>query len=590
MHKATILLVLFICFSYTAAAQNLSLDVQLGFYNNQTPQGWSPLWIDVKTDIDIDGEIVISTVDNQKIPITLPAGSQRRIPSVVYLNGDDLIVQLESNLEFSVDKRISYEILSENHNVLVVSNDYTGFEFLRQTPDQEIMVFYTGSEYLPEEWLAYRELQTIIIHQADLTNMSHNQMEALLTWLSLGNTLIWTGANGHGFLDAPVFSQLFSDLVVQKAPVELDQGTLEIWQIHQIANLNIELTLQEYPVVVSSTLGEGKALFLTFDPNNPVLYNWQQKGDFFTQLMRSDQWLRVEGIAEQHLNILSIQSGIELPAKIVVLIIAVLIAGLLLSLSLYTISHNLSPANILIPFFIVIVLSSSILYLWLKPLVKVANNVLTEIAIIQKQPLASRSLFNSYYHYINYLDKPPQVSMPRYHGSFTPLLSNDNKYMPLVKTIRSGYSLGQFADEEGSWIIGGFAGSYVHEFPVIVEHVLTDDLLKFMINNDSEYRLNYSVVLYGDRWFRLGPVAPLSEQMFVIDVDSKGVNSLQQLISHGFDHNMILLLTALNQESKDNPILISIFDKQLATNAVIETDSPVNHFIKPVLVSELNLE
>lgn len=613
MRRSFVLLcMLIVCFAHTAAAQNVNMTVNLGFQDNQTPMGWVPLWVEISADEDLEGEVRIETVHEQRfelakqeeqyiLPVSLPAEAVRIFPAVIYYTGHDLTVELYAENQLLTARTLSgKKSPASDYNVLVISSEYAGFDFLSQIQGPKISVFNTTTDFLPEEWLGYGEIQAVIIHKANLANISRNQAEALLNWLSLGNTLIWTGVDGYGFLDAPLFRQLFSNSITHKQLVEFnleskeqpslfgEVNALELWQVKSDSGVSISLKVQDNPVVVSSTFQQGNAFFLTFDPNSPQLSKWRQKGLFFTQLFEFGYSpLNVTGVADGYLDFIAVPTSIKLPGKIVILLVSIIFISFVLLINYLVISYKLSLTKMLVFTIMIIVISSSLLYSWFKPLIESANNTLSEIAIIQKKPAASRAFIDSYYSYFNFIDTPPVFKLQRNHGSFTSLLPgvDDRFHQPVYKILPNNSSV--YFNCHQDWLIGGFRSSYFADVPIFIEYVLVDDLLKFLITNDSFLQLDYSVLYYHDQWFLLGGVEPGSRQVFVINVFEQGWRSLQLLVSNSLEHKLILMLNSLQLEKSTNPILVSMFAEQSKIQSAIEVDRPMNHFILPIFVSEL---
>lgn len=615
MRRSFVLLcMLIVCFAHTAAAQNVNMSLQLGFQDNQTPMGWVPLWVEISADEDLEGEVRIKTVHEQRfelaeqesqyiLPVSLPAGAVRIFPAVIYYTGHALTVELYVEDRLLAVSTTSGELFPiSDYNVLVISSQYAGFDFLAHTQESKVSVFYTTPDFLPDEWLGYGQIQAVIIHKANLANISPNQVEALLNWLSLGNILIWTGADGYGFLDAPLFRQLFSNSITHKQLVKFnleskepslfgEVDALELWQVEPDSNASIFLKVQGNPILVSSAFQQGNAFFLTFDPNSPQLIKWRQKGLFFTQLFEFGYSpLNVTGVADGYLDFIAVPNSIMLPGKIVILLVSIIFISFVLLINYLVISYKLSLTKMLIFTIMIIIISSSLIYNWFKPWIESANNTLCEIAIIQKKPVGSRAFIESYYIYFNFIDTPPKFKLQRSQGSFTSLLpgADDRFYQPSYMILPRDSTV--YFNSNQDWLIGGFRSSYSMDIPVFIEYALVDDLLKVLIINDSPLQLDYSVLYYHDQWFLLGSVEPGSGQVFVTNIFNQGLRNLQQLVSDSLEYQLILMLNSLQLEKSTNPILVSIFAEQSKIRSAVEVNKPVNHSILPILVSELIID
>jgi hypothetical protein len=173
----------------------LKLELQAGFQGQKAPEGWLPLTVTIENggNSNFQGELkieilkrdIMSDTDRTQITaykrgITIEKKRKKTFRTVIlYANNffatPHIIISKDKrvllNKEIKLDLKIDY-----SSNILVINQSGSGYGFLKKDKkDQENQVFYLRPELMPKDWLAYREMDLVILGKSDFTDLSKNR-------------------------------------------------------------------------------------------------------------------------------------------------------------------------------------------------------------------------------------------------------------------------------------------------------------------------------------------------------------------------------------------------------------------------------
>ena len=212
-------------------SEGLEINITAGFRYDLAPKTWIPVTIQISNSgEEVSGELVLklkqefvltgeSKETEYLIPIALPSSSQRIYRTTIF---NPPASDTPLRCEFSSQDKILFskdlflkQVLSEQ-NLLVITNLSSGYEF---TNTSLWSVFYLTPELLPVDPIAYWGIEAIIIDRADLTRLNSHQVDAILTWVAQGKTIVLTGGNSRASLSSPLISRLFSGFQYLRFPL-----------------------------------------------------------------------------------------------------------------------------------------------------------------------------------------------------------------------------------------------------------------------------------------------------------------------------------------------------------------------------------
>ncbi|MBD3184546.1 hypothetical protein GF312_19845, partial [Candidatus Poribacteria bacterium] len=195
---------------------NVDMEMQAGFGNYHKPGHWIFLRnILTNSGSKIDGELMVNTREssvNARKNFTLPLV----IPSYD-IEIEDIYLKPEGfrhNLKVYLNNKDKEEIISreaalkvipeDDILILVLGNDPDNLDFLTKTDtsnqeNPDIHIVYSAfindriSEILPGIWKGYDSVDVVIIGDVLLQEVSLNQQQALIDWVSAGGNLIISG-------------------------------------------------------------------------------------------------------------------------------------------------------------------------------------------------------------------------------------------------------------------------------------------------------------------------------------------------------------------------------------------------------------
>lgn len=184
-----------------------------------------------------------------------------------------LHVVVESGGEPIVDRSIDLPRPVLNGRIHVVMSRQPSLDFLiALDTDERIVPVYPLPEQLPESWPAYGAVETVVVHNADLTRLTRRQVAALENWVRSGGLIVvlagaelsrssaellseWIPFRFHGSVplpDAPVLATrftttregelLFEEEGVRAVQAELGRGTVRVLNVdpRDLARLDMD--------------------------------------------------------------------------------------------------------------------------------------------------------------------------------------------------------------------------------------------------------------------------------------------------------------------------------------------------------------
>ena len=315
-----------------ASAQSVQWDATLGFEGVYKEGAWTPVFVDISNQGDSEsGEIrlpiteYVGTFERELIsyslPVDIPRNSNKR--HVLYIASER-----PGKIYLRVGRKQSEKELSAEHYaapddtlVVILGGDRGLLRFLTGTPavppsefrsdtDQrpgygtpagdETSVFQVGHadwDALPDSWIGWDGVNAVILGDAGFAGASQQDLDALLTWVQLGGTLVVPGG-----AQAP---QMAASLVGGFLPTDVrgtatapHLGALETWTGHAIdrqpalvadgpthAGASVLCGSRQHPLVAVRQVGSGRIAMTSFDFTAAPVKYWDGQAAMWQRLL-----------------------------------------------------------------------------------------------------------------------------------------------------------------------------------------------------------------------------------------------------------------------------------------------------------------
>jgi hypothetical protein len=276
------------------------LDLQVGHQGFHKLHSWTPLQIQLDSGEEaLEGTLEVAVPsgnvyrgDDHLVlysrQVTLPPRSHEMFDFVVLI--DDVSSPLEVSLSGRREKVISRSYdLRENlitGDFVVALGRSPAFHFLSSRLGAQGRVVHPRPEYLPAAPEGYDGVRALILHDAELSLLTGEQIKAMKDWAALGGRLIITGGPGEAryrvLADAallpgrvrgikaldrlPSLGVRYGESVSLPAP-------LPVVALEDVSG-EVMLSEGKTPLIIRQRLGRGEVFFLTFDPTLPVFSRW----------------------------------------------------------------------------------------------------------------------------------------------------------------------------------------------------------------------------------------------------------------------------------------------------------------------------
>ncbi len=279
-------------------SSSISVDVEVGYDGNARIGSWTPVTVLMENQgSDFAGEVHILGMRDQSVryvaDIVLPRNSRKRVTLYVpYLTSTPrLHVELVSGGKAATSLETRVNLVGETDVFVGVVGQRTGAWNLLTTLDlpgnsRRVVVAPILPDFFPNRTEGLEAFDVIVLGDADAQGFSAPMLGTLEGWVAGGGTLVLPGS--------PRAGANMSRLPEQLRPVEIS-GSVELENTSALERLGQEplpatFPLQvsvtravsghvlaqegEVPLAVLSRFGQGRALFLAFDPAAQPLAGW----------------------------------------------------------------------------------------------------------------------------------------------------------------------------------------------------------------------------------------------------------------------------------------------------------------------------
>jgi len=296
------------------AISPLQMKLELGFEGFYKIGAWTPLRIVLENrGSSVEGTLLVKlakgnllTEDSAEtiysIPVFLPSSSRKLYQVNIPLETDihPLKLSLVSDKKTLLKKEVPLQpFYIDKGFILVVNKSHAGFNFLTPSGLKRIrQVLYTDPDKLPNRWIGYDAIQTLIIDDLESFELTSEQEKAIEEWLSIGGKLIITARGGYGKFKSSLFSHLLPLESLKKVYIDSSFSSLqdkygtftdnfqkvELWN-SQWQRGEVLIEEKGIPLLVKLKLGAGEIFFLAFNSFQPPFKNWPGKPYLWAEML-----------------------------------------------------------------------------------------------------------------------------------------------------------------------------------------------------------------------------------------------------------------------------------------------------------------
>ncbi len=177
-------------------ADTLTMDVALAWEGYIRGSYWTEARVILRNEgADWQGELVVHDTQNQvtyRRTVELPAHSYKHYRVPLFKDGIPLTMTLEDGQNVYRERRI-LPIGYEDNRRVVVSADTRGPLFAADPAAQDVHLWLSDLESLPETPMAWDVIDVLLLNGIPTVNLTPGQQEALLAWINAGGHLIIGG-------------------------------------------------------------------------------------------------------------------------------------------------------------------------------------------------------------------------------------------------------------------------------------------------------------------------------------------------------------------------------------------------------------
>jgi len=240
--------------NYVIAQNNdLKVEIKAAFQDEKAAEGWMPLNLIVRNnntnyfhgslELIVKKRDIFSDDQNEEIrifekDIKLEGNSQKDISLPLlykrnYFAKTIVILKNKINDEIIIEKSIDIKVdVNYGYNILVINQAGSGYDFLENhnlADANSNNIYYLSANNMPEHWLAYREMDLIILGEDNYNQLKSKQIKALKNWLSMDNTILISGEGDFFSYHSLLMEELFPFTFVKKELIEIDNSLANIW-------------------------------------------------------------------------------------------------------------------------------------------------------------------------------------------------------------------------------------------------------------------------------------------------------------------------------------------------------------------------
>ena len=296
--------------SLPAFSATLSMEYTVGFNSRFQINKWTPITVTIENrGKAVSGKLeVLATSGSEyhrnvyqatySLELDLPYGSRKRCSFTVLIESftHDLIIRFQQDEKTIASQSINLRTYYTQNELAGILIDGIYPEVLPAFP-KSLSPVHIHEKFLPETWYGYDGVRLLVMEAGKINRLRQPQLKALERWIRQGGFLVVTGSINAGVLMDRGVQHLLPITGYGLKKFNRLQA-LSDFSGQEIVNPNPFLVLHvgikdsdvlakegNIPLVIDRKLGNGKIVFLSFDPHSPPFIRLMSNPGFWKKIL-----------------------------------------------------------------------------------------------------------------------------------------------------------------------------------------------------------------------------------------------------------------------------------------------------------------
>ncbi|MGM0409729.1 MAG: hypothetical protein ACQEQF_03110 [Bacillota bacterium] len=494
----------------------LKVNVTAGFQGQQAPEGWVPLTIEIENtgDSDFQGELKIEilkrdilaadnniqTTSYKKI-INIEKKRKKNFQTVILYEKDFFAIphiKILRNNKIIYDKVLELDLkIDYSSNILIINQSGSGYDFLQKDKSGDSnRIYYLQPKHMSEDWLAYREMDLIILGRGDFSNLNRKQIDAIKYWVNQGNKIVISASGDFLSYNSQLINELSPYDYVKKEMIEVDNSLAEIWYLRDLKN-NLLLKDGNLPQVIKVDKFGGKIICVALEP----LVISKKEELYFNLLPEMEEKGYTDyAFLDKFFDEFAGNIEYQYPESIYLLLIFLIFIIFVVYLYQKVINGSSKISVFLVILIIFSLIFTSLFYITIGRKIINDNNILSEIAIIEMRQGSKRVFVESYFSFLSHFDSDTSYYINRDYGFLDGIFKKAS--LNKIKNFNlQNRKINIRKSEDEKWQTGQFRAYYRSELPLKYKLIDEEDKYIFVFENKTGLDIKYLSIFYNNQWF-----------------------------------------------------------------------------------------
>ena len=527
----------FLIWAHSAFASALSIEYSLGFNNRFQINKWTPITVTLEN----RGKAVSGTLEvlvtsgseyhrnvyqaTYSLDLDLPYGSRKQCSFTVLIESftHDLIIRYQRGGDTIASQSINLRTFYTQKHLACVLIEGIYPEVIPALP-QFLSSVHLNERFLPETWYGYDGVKLLIMEAGKVNRLRPSQLTALESWVRQGGFLVVSGSINAGVLMDRGVQRLLP--ITVNGLKEFDRlRSLPEFSGLETVNLDPFLVLQvdirdsqvlstegNIPLVIDYQLGNGKIVFLSFDPHSQPFSRLMSYPGFWDKIMavspKSDPKPMIMPV-QRILQVMLASINMRFPGYWFSAF-SVLLYLVLLWICVRQVKNNKWKSVSYLCLTIIGFAFAGIGYSLSFSQNYASYNSFCRINLTEKSAHLDGEYILGLY---STGEKPyefsfPETAMPVSHVIF----DNSTQKIPNPFRIKQVGRRNHIVGVSGNWSFSFYKTRPLFEFPIFADVQSDGDHLNVIVENQTPYEMVDCWIFYNQRFFKIKDIAAESNE------------------------------------------------------------------------------
>ena len=598
LYRLGVFSLVFLIWMRPAFSSTLSMEYSLGFNGRFQINKWTPITVTVENrGKAVSGKLEVLVTSGSEyhrnvyqatysLDLDLPYGSRKQCSFTVLIESftHDLIIRFQQDGKTIASQSMNLRTFYTQNELAGILIDGVYPEVLSALP-KSLSSVHLHERFLPETWYGYDGVRLLVMEAGKVNRLRQPQLKALERWIRQGGFLVVTGSINAGVLMDRGVQHLLPITVYGLKKFNRLQA-LSDFSGQQIVNPAPFLVLHvgikgsdvlakegNIPLVMDRKLGNGKIVFLSFDPHSLPFIRLMSNPGFWKKILMASPKSDPKPMmlpAQRILQVMLASTKMRFPgywfASLSVFLYLLLFWICVKKL------NNSKWRSVRYLFLTVIFFSfASIGYFLFSSPKNASYNSFCRINLTEKNA-------NSDGEYILGLystgEEPYDLSFTEFPMPVKHVISeNSTQKIPSPYRIKQKGPYSHIVGLSGKWSYSFYLARPRFEFPVLADVEVDGEHLNVMIENKTPYEIVDCLIFYNQRFHKIKDIASESKESRRI---AKSLIDLQKAYDPGEPKSMNIRGT-MRESTFFNTMKNNLKDDlRSAVHAAVDVESDEN--------------